>query len=197
MDISHLGPMQAKSAIDYSPVRRYSSRQKGCSKFKIPIHATAASVAGCCSSSSPPRIGLMLFANESRAGRTLVLFLLAPALIGIVTGSCVSAASTVVERWALGQLAALPGLLPIVGPPLALVVTLGVVVYVTVAAASGAASVRVWQLTSWGRGPRGGRPPPEGASVGYPPGDSRSRWNRATCRGWCGRPCTTTTARTR
>jgi hypothetical protein len=73
----------------------------------------------------------MLFANESRAGRTLVLFLLAPALIGIVTGSSVSAASTVVERWALGQLAALPGLLPIVGAPLALVVTLGVVVYVT------------------------------------------------------------------
>src|SRR5262245_24162233 len=72
-----------------------------------------------------------LFANASRAGRTLVLFLLAPALIGIVTGSCVSAASTVVERWALGQLAALPGLLPIVGAPLALVVTLGVVVYVT------------------------------------------------------------------
>lgn len=73
----------------------------------------------------------MLFANESRAGRTLVLFLLAPALIGIVTGSSVSAASTVVERWALGQLAALPDLLPIVGAPLALVVTLGVVVYVT------------------------------------------------------------------
>src|SRR5262249_39844842 len=72
-----------------------------------------------------------LFANASRAGRTLVLFLLAPALIGIVTGSCVSAASTVVERWALGQLAALPGLLPIVGAPLALVVTLGVVMYVT------------------------------------------------------------------
>ena len=24
-----------------------------------------------------------------------------------------------------------------------------------------------------------------------------SRWNRATCRGWCGRPCTTTIARTR
>jgi len=58
------------------------------------------------------------------------LFLLAPALIGIVTGICVSAASTVVERWALGQLAALPGLLPIVGASLALVVTLGVVVYV-------------------------------------------------------------------
>jgi len=72
-----------------------------------------------------------LFANASGAGRTLVLFLLAPALIGIVTGSCVSAATTVVERWALGQLAALPDVLPIVGAPLALVVTLGVVVYVT------------------------------------------------------------------
>ena len=72
-----------------------------------------------------------LFANASRAARTLVLYLLAPTLIGIVTGSCVSGASTVVERWALGQLATLPGLLPIVGAPLALVVTLGVVVYVT------------------------------------------------------------------
>jgi hypothetical protein len=35
----------------------------------------------------------------------------------------------------------------------------------TVAAAPGAPSV--WQLTSWRRGPRGGRPPPEGASVAY------------------------------
>src|SRR5882757_9792915 len=28
--------------------------------------------------------------------------------------------------------------------------------------------VRVWQLTSWGRGPRGGRPPAESANVRYP-----------------------------
>ena len=40
----------------------------------------------------------------------------------------------------------------------------------TVAAAFGAAGVRVWQITSWRRGPRGGRPPPEGASVAYAPG---------------------------
>ena len=34
---------------------------------------------------------------------------------------------------------------------------------------AGAAGVRVWQITSWRRGPRGGRPPPEGASVAYAP----------------------------
>jgi hypothetical protein len=28
--------------------------------------------------------------------------------------------------------------------------------------------VRVWQITSWGRGPRGGRSPPEGANVADP-----------------------------
>src|SRR5262249_52994377 len=128
IDVSHLGPITGPKnspatagsspnicAIDYSPVRRYSSEKR---LLKIPIRSTAAPVAG-------------LFANASGAGRTLVLFLLAPALIGIVTGSCVSAATTVVERWALGQLAALPDVLPIVGAPLALVVTLGVVVYVT------------------------------------------------------------------
>src|SRR5713101_2119694 len=36
-----------------------------------------------------------------------------------------------------------------------------------VAAAPGAASVRVWHLMSRGRGPRTGRPPPEGARVAY------------------------------
>jgi hypothetical protein len=34
-----------------------------------------------------------------------------------------------------------------------------------VAAVPGAASVRVWEIMSRGRGPRGGRPPPEGADV--------------------------------
>jgi|SRR5215472_6957103 len=33
---------------------------------------------------------------------------------------------------------------------------------------SGGGGVRVWQITSWGRGPRGGRPPPESANVDYP-----------------------------
>jgi hypothetical protein len=36
-----------------------------------------------------------------------------------------------------------------------------------VASGSSAFRVRVWQITSWRRGPRGGRPPPEGASVAY------------------------------
>ena len=38
----------------------------------------------------------------------------------------------------------------------------------TVAAASGTASVRVWQITSSGRGPRGEQPLPEGTSGDYP-----------------------------
>jgi hypothetical protein len=37
----------------------------------------------------------------------------------------------------------------------------------TVASAPAAFRVRVWQITSWRRGPRGGRPPPEGASVAF------------------------------
>jgi hypothetical protein len=37
-----------------------------------------------------------------------------------------------------------------------------------VAAAPAAFRVRVWQITSWGRGPRGGQPLPEGPSVAYP-----------------------------
>jgi hypothetical protein len=39
----------------------------------------------------------------------------------------------------------------------------------TVASAPAAFRVRVWQITSWGRGPRGRQPLPEGPSVGYPP----------------------------
>jgi len=35
---------------------------------------------------------------------------------------------------------------------------------------SWAASVRVWQIMSRGRGPRGGRAVPEGANVAYAPG---------------------------
>jgi hypothetical protein len=38
-----------------------------------------------------------------------------------------------------------------------------------VAAAPRAVRVRVWQITSWGRGLRGGQPLPEGPSVDYPP----------------------------
>jgi len=37
-----------------------------------------------------------------------------------------------------------------------------------VAAAPGAAGVRVWAIMSGGRGPRGGRAVPEGANVDYP-----------------------------
>jgi len=38
----------------------------------------------------------------------------------------------------------------------------------SVASAPGAASVRVWETMSRGRGPRGGRPVPEGVHVVYP-----------------------------
>jgi len=38
---------------------------------------------------------------------------------------------------------------------------------------------------------------PEESTCTSPPLAIRgSRWNRATCRGWCGRPCATTIART-
>ena len=37
-----------------------------------------------------------------------------------------------------------------------------------VASAPGAASARVWQVMSRGRGPRTGPPPPEGVYVAYP-----------------------------
>ena len=37
-----------------------------------------------------------------------------------------------------------------------------------VAAAPGPAGVRVWEVMSRGRGPRGGCPPPEGVDVAYP-----------------------------
>ena len=39
------------------------------------------------------------------------------------------------------------------------------------ASAPAAFRVRVWQITSWGREPRWGRPLPEGIDVGYPPLD--------------------------
>ena len=38
-----------------------------------------------------------------------------------------------------------------------------------VTAARGPAGVRVWEVMSRGRGPRRGRPPPEGVDVAYPP----------------------------
>jgi hypothetical protein len=44
-----------------------------------------------------------------------------------------------------------------------------------VASAPAAFRVQVWQITSWRRGPHGGRPPPEGASVGYAHTTTRAR----------------------
>jgi len=54
---------------------------------------------------------------------TLRWQLLAPALIGVVTGACVAAASGLVEGWLLTRLAELPGLAPALFSPLALLAT--------------------------------------------------------------------------
>jgi CIC family chloride channel protein len=60
------------------------------------------------------------------AGGLGVLFrqLLMPAAVGAVTGACVAAASGFLEDWWLGRLASLPGALPAVFPPLAMLLTL-------------------------------------------------------------------------
>jgi CIC family chloride channel protein len=55
----------------------------------------------------------------------------APALIGILTGTCVAGLVGGVEQWALSQLAALPGALPALFAPLALLLTWLVSRYVT------------------------------------------------------------------
>ena len=57
--------------------------------------------------------------------------LLAPGLLGVLTGACVALATAVVEGEALGWLAALPGLVPVALTPLALLATLAVAVRVT------------------------------------------------------------------
>jgi chloride channel protein, CIC family len=66
-----------------------------------------------------------------RIWRTAGPLLVAPALIGVATGACVAAASALVEGEALRRLAALPGFLPVVCTPLALLATLAVAVWVT------------------------------------------------------------------
>jgi chloride channel protein, CIC family len=70
-------------------------------------------------------------APRARRGRTLALMLVAPGVVGAVTGACVAIAATLVEGEALSRLAALPGLLPAACTPLALLVTLAVAVGIT------------------------------------------------------------------
>ena len=57
--------------------------------------------------------------------------LLAPALVGIATGACVAGASGLLEGWWLHRLASLPGEIPALFPPLALLLTLLVSRYLT------------------------------------------------------------------
>jgi chloride channel protein, CIC family len=57
--------------------------------------------------------------------------LLAPGLLGVLTGACVALATAVVEGEALGWLSVLPGLVPVALTPLALLATLAVAVRVT------------------------------------------------------------------
>jgi CIC family chloride channel protein len=64
-------------------------------------------------------------------GQRLCWHLLAPAAIGAATGACVAAATAAVEGFALARLAALPGPLPALLAPVALLATLLVSRYVT------------------------------------------------------------------
>jgi ABC-type branched-subunit amino acid transport system permease subunit len=56
-----------------------------------------------------------------------------------------------------------------------------------VAAAPGAASVRVWPIMSRGRGARGGRPVPEGVHVDYPLLTLSFAFSSATLLSWAPR----------
>lgn len=71
--------------------------------------------------------------------------LLAPAAIGALTGACVAAATHLVEDLALGALASLPGALPALFSPAALLVTLLVSRFVT--RAEGPATSELYILT--------------------------------------------------
>jgi CIC family chloride channel protein len=70
-------------------------------------------------------------APPARIWQTAALLLVAPGLVGVVTGACVALASALVEGKALAHLAALPGLLPVALTPLALLATLAVAVGIT------------------------------------------------------------------
>jgi chloride channel protein, CIC family len=64
-------------------------------------------------------------------GQRLCWHLLVPAAIGASTGACVAGASAAVEGFALARLATLPGALPAIFAPVALIATLLVSRYVT------------------------------------------------------------------
>jgi CIC family chloride channel protein len=63
--------------------------------------------------------------------RRIAVACVLPALIGVVTGACVAGLSGLVEGLALRDLASLPGWVPAVFSPLALLLTLGVARFVT------------------------------------------------------------------
>ena len=64
-------------------------------------------------------------------GSILAWRLLAPATVGAATGACVAAVSAAVGDWALDQLGALPGAIPALFSPLALLITWLVARHVT------------------------------------------------------------------
>ena len=64
-------------------------------------------------------------------GRTAVVRLVMPAVIGAFTGACVAVAGALVEGEALGWVAAQPGLIPVALVSLALLVTLAVSLGIT------------------------------------------------------------------
>lgn len=61
----------------------------------------------------------------------IVWHLLTPAVVGVVTGACVAGLVMGVETWGLGQLAALPGIMPALFAPVALILTYLASRYVT------------------------------------------------------------------
>src|SRR5262249_9714545 len=72
--------------------------------------------------------------EQPRLARSFAAQLLAPAAVGVCTGACVAGLVGVVEHEALQQLARLPGLLPALMAPPALLLTWLVSRYVTRAA---------------------------------------------------------------
>lgn len=64
-------------------------------------------------------------------GERIAWQLVAPAVVGVLTGACVAGMTTVVEGWGLAQLATLPGFVPALFAPVALVLTYLVSHYIT------------------------------------------------------------------
>lgn len=81
--------------------------------------------------------------NDPALVRRLLVQIVVPCVIGVATGACVAGASHLVEDRALVLLASVPGDLPALPSLIALIVTLGVVRYVTRASRPSTAEVYI------------------------------------------------------